>query len=135
MYALIAILAPSILGVKIIDYLNKGLSFKNTIYYFTILLLFSSILNSVIAYSLLNIDDKLFNNLNSSLVLFEEYSLISIFINILLALIVIVVQKNASFTLEVKDVKKSKKNEVKTKRRIKKDRKNNTKISKKNKNK
>ena len=119
MYALIAILAPSIFGVKIIDYFNKGLSLKNTIYYFIILLMFSSVINTAISYLLLNTDMYIFNSINNYPLLFSKYTLISIIINVILAIIIVIAQKNISFNIEVESASDGK-DTSKTKKSIKK---------------
>lgn len=59
-YALIAILIPSVLGIKILDYLNRGLSLKNTIYYYFILVMLSNFFNNIFSYLFFKVDENTF---------------------------------------------------------------------------
>ena len=69
MYTLISILLPSVIGVKIIEHINKGLSLKNTAYYYLILLTLSTILNSLISFFCFKVEDTI-NLLNKSTIYF-----------------------------------------------------------------
>jgi len=114
MFTLIAILAPSFLGVKFIEHLLKGLTIRNTIYYYTILLLFSSLLNNLFCNLLWKLNDSILLNLNAYPIFFCKYVILSIIINIILGLVFVVIIKNISFKIvveeNVKNIKKAKNN-------------------------
>lgn len=111
MFSLIAIFGPCIIGLKLLDYLKKGLSIKNSIYYYLVLLVLSSACTSIIVYYLFGTKNKLFELLNNSVLYFGEYTLINVLVNIILVLIIYIFIKNVSFKVVVEEVK----NERKTK--------------------
>ena len=96
-YGIIAILVPSVLGVKFFDYLNRGLSLKNTIYYYLILVLFSNILTVCLSYLVMNIGDNVFYNIWYYPIIFVKYTAISVVLNVCLVLFITVLKKNISF--------------------------------------
>ncbi len=102
MYALIAMLLPSLFGLKVMDYLLKGLKIKNLIFYYGILLLMSQGINNLIVLSFFDIDNSLWNALNEVSTFFSIYILISIVINILLVLMFVILIKNIKLEVEVK---------------------------------
>ena len=106
MIAVIAIVFPSILGVKLIDYLMKNISLKNTFYYFSLLLLFSTLINVFIFKILFQINSNIFVNLNTYTGLLIEYLAVSITINIILAFIIVMISKNVSMSLKYKKKRK-----------------------------
>ena len=93
-YGLIAILFPSVLGVKILDYLNKGLSLKNTVYYYFILVMLSNFFNNIFSYLFFKVNENIFYALCEYPIFFSKFVLVSIAINILLVLLIIILQKN-----------------------------------------
>lgn len=101
MFMLIAVLVPSLVGVKILDYLEKGISLKNGIYYFAILLLFSSVIDNILTYLLFNINSDILTYLNTLPIFFCKYILISVVINVLLAIIIFIIKSNVIFEIEV----------------------------------
>lgn len=128
MYALCVFLIPSIIGVRIIDYFNKGLTIKNWIYDYIILFLFSFIINIFIVQNVFGVSENVFMTINSDLMLFEYMTIISVMVNIVLVFIGLFVQRNVSFRLEIeiddklskKNKKISKKNRTSTSKGIKK---------------
>ena len=101
MFALIAILIPSLIGLKIIEYFFKEFNLKDYIYYYLVLLLFTSILNCIVAYSIFHLEANIFYHLNWLPIYFCKYSLISIFVNVLFAFFIVVIVKNISCKIEV----------------------------------
>ena len=121
MFTIIAVLLPSVLGVKLIDYLYKGLNLKRSLYFFVSLLLISSFINNFLVCVLFKIDSGILVYLNDLPFFFCKYVLISLIINILFALLIVVMMKNVSLEVEVLDekdkkVKKTKKNSKSIKR-------------------
>ena len=119
MYALIALLLPSLLGLKVMDYLLKGLTIKNIIFYYCILLLISQGINNLILVSFFDIDN-LWNSLNDVSNFFSIYILISSVINVLLVLIFVVLIKNIKLEVEVEyagKIDENKTNSVKSKQK------------------
>ena len=108
MYALIAMLLPSLFGLKVMDYLLKGLKIKNLIFYYGILLLVSQGINNLIVLSFFDIDNSLWSALNEVSTFFSIYILISIVINILLVLMFVILIKNIKLEVEVKYEEKDK---------------------------
>ncbi len=104
MYALLAILGPSIIGLKLLDYFKKGLNIKNIIYYYLSLLVLSSACTNIIVYYLLETKKDLFDLLSNSTFFFGQYTLINTLVNIILVLIIYVFIKNVSFDIIVKEV-------------------------------
>jgi len=101
MLALIAIFAPSFLGLKIIDYSEKGLSLKNSIYYFMVILMFTNIITNVITYLCFNISSDMILYLNTLPIFFAKYVITAIIATVLIAIGIIVFKKNISFKIEV----------------------------------
>lgn len=116
MFAALAILLPSVFGIKFLDYLNKGLSFKNTIYYYLILVLGSNCFNNILSYLLFKVDNNIFSALNEFPVFFSKFVLTSIVINVLLVFIIIIFQKNIKIEVEVKEKNNVKKKTKKIKK-------------------
>lgn len=113
MFAIIAILLPSFLGMKLMDYLLNGLKLKDLILYYGILVLLTQSINNVLVKYYYNLDDNLWNSLNIGTDFFSIYILVSIVINILLVLILVVLIKNIKFEVEVEEYAgKSKNNET-----------------------
>lgn len=108
MYSLIAILGPSVIGVKILDYLKRGLGLKNTLYYYLILLVLSTIFNVTITYLLLGTENNLFVNLNIFPILLVKYMILSLGVNVVLSLIIFYLQKNITIVAEAEKVEKKK---------------------------
>ena len=117
MFAFIAIFIPSIIGVKIIDYIEKGISLKQSIYHYSILILLSSVFNNLVSYILFHLKSQIIVYLNTLPIYFCKYVIISIVINILLAFIFIIIEKNVSFELEVESINE-RKSTWKTKKNI-----------------
>lgn len=115
MTAFVAIFLPSVIGVKIMDYLEKGLSLKNIIFYYIILVTVSLGINSVFSYLFFNINSEIVNNLNSLPIFLSKFLLVSIVINIVLSILLCVIKNNFSFNIEVKKNEKSKKRAKKNK--------------------
>jgi hypothetical protein len=107
MYGIIAIFCPSIVGVKLIDYLNKEEK-RGLFYDYIILLISSLVLNNVITYVLFNIHSNIFENLNQLPIYWVKFVIVSVIINIILALLIVVVKKNVSIKVEVVDCEKTK---------------------------
>lgn len=112
-YSFLAIFIPSVLGLKLLDYLNRGLTLKNTIYYYFILVILSNLFNSILCPLVFGIKNNVYDSINYYPSFFGKYVLVSIIINILLAIIIVVLRK--SFKLEIEE----KKNEKKSKKTIK----------------
>ena len=112
MYTVIELLLPSLFGLKIMDYLLKGLTVKNIIFYYSILLLLSQAINNIIVVSFFDIDKSLWTSLNEVSMFFSNYVLISIVINILLALIFVILIKNVKLEVEVEYAENSKENKT-----------------------
>lgn len=120
MFMLIAVLIPSVVGVKIIDYLVHGLNLKRTIYWFAILLLISTCLNNIIVYLAFGLDSNILSHLNNLPIFFCKYVLISFIINIVMAFGIVVCMKNFSIEIKketIKEEKSVKKNTKVTKKR------------------
>lgn len=126
MYILFVFFIPSILGLKIIDYFNKGLNLKNTIYAYVYLVFFSFVFNITFSYKLFGVTGDVLQILNYYPMLFVKMALVSIIINIILAIIWLTVQKNMQFKLEVVGIN----NEKKDKKIVKNNRKSSTKVRK-----
>ena len=107
MLAFVAIFVPSIIGLKLVDYYYQGLSNKRCIYYYSFLLLFSLIINSILVNVLFGLDKDMIKYLNFHLVYFAIYSFASIIINIIIAFVIIVVKEKVTITLEVQNNDKS----------------------------
>lgn len=118
MYAIIAILLPSVLGVKILDYFNRGLSLKNTIYYFLILVLVSNFLNNIFAHVMFDVSENVFGALNDFPIFFSKFVLVSIIINLFLVFLIVVLQR--SLKLEIVAAEEKHNEKKKTKKTIKK---------------
>ena len=123
MFALIAVFLPSVIGVKIIDYLIGKLDLKRTIYWFCILLLLSTVVNNIIAYLVFGLDSQILYYLNTLPILFCKYVIISIMLNIILALGIIVCIKNISIEIKTAKIKE----EINVKKIIKGSKRNNKK--------
>ena len=115
MVAFIAVFLPSVIGVKVLDYLEKGLSLKNIVFYYIILVTLSLEFNSVFSYLFLHVDSELTNNLNNYPGILSKFLLISIIINIILSVLFYVLKRNFSFDIEVKQNEKNKKRSKKNK--------------------
>ena len=63
MYTLIALLFPSIVGVKVINDLHKKLTLLEIIYYYGVLVLISTILNNIMSYAFFGITRNVSNSL------------------------------------------------------------------------
>ncbi len=108
MLALIALLGPSIIGLKFLEHLLKEINIKNMVYYFTILLTLSLTLNNIISALLFKVNN-VFNALNSYPLYFSKYVLVSLIINLLLALFLSVIIKYIKINVKVeKNEKKNK---------------------------
>ena len=120
MFAFIAIFIPSIIGVKIIDYIEKGIDLKKSVYFYSILLVFSAALNNLIANILFHMKSQVLNYLNDLPIYFCKFTTISIVLNIILAFAIIVINKNISFKVELEEdsEKVSKKNKRNHKKNI-----------------
>lgn len=101
MIALIAIFDPSFLGVKVIDYLEKKLSLKDSVYYFMIILLFTNIITNIITYLCFNVSSDMVLYLNTLPIFFAKYALTASVVSIIVAVGIIVFKKNISFKIEV----------------------------------
>lgn len=110
MYSLMAILCPSVFGIKLLDYFNKRISLKNTIYYYLLLVMFSNVLTSVFVYIFFKTSSNYIEYLNTLPIFFAKYVLVSLLINFILVIIITVSMKNMSFKIEVKNEKKGKNN-------------------------
>ncbi len=115
MFGVIALIGPSVIGLKVLEHLLNGLSKKNIFYYFTILLTISVIINNSISYSLFNITD-VFYHLNNFPIYLAKYVLISIIINIVLALILSIIIKSVRLKIEVEKIENIKKKTKSTKK-------------------
>ena len=108
MFTIMAVFLPSLLALKIMDYLLGGLNLKNLILYYGILLLLSQSIGNMIVPSFLDIDKSLWNSLNAGTDFFSLYVLILIIINLLLAGIIVILIKNVKIEIEVEYVKNDK---------------------------
>ena len=109
MFILFVFFIPSIIGVRINNYFNKDLKFKNIIYNYTTLLFFSFIVNILIMYNVFGIKEDIFKVFDSDIILFMQMAIISFIVNVILVFIGLVIQKNVDFKIEVE------KNETKAK--------------------
>lgn len=109
MFILFVFFIPSIIGVRINNYFNKDLKFKNIIYNYTTLLFFSFIVNILIMYNVFGIKEDIFKVFDSDIILFMQMAIISFIVNVILVFIGLVIQKNVDFKIEVE------KNEIKAK--------------------
>lgn len=109
MFVLFVFFIPSIIGVRINNYFNKDLKFKNIIYNYTTLLFFSFIVNILIMYNVFGIKEDIFKVFDSDIILFMQMAIISFIVNVILVFIGLVIQKNVDFKIEVE------KNETKAK--------------------
>ena len=134
MYAFLVFFVPSIIGIKIIDSFNKGLTLKNTIYTYIILFYISFICELLIIYNIFGVTKDVFQEINTNLILFMQTAIIALAINIVMAFIGLVVQKNIQFKLEVVN-DKNKKSTTADKKTVKKISKTASKTNKKTKNK
>ena len=108
MFTIMAVFLPSLLALKVMDYLLRGLNLKNLILYYGILLLLSQSIGNMIIPSFLDIDKSLWNSLNAGTDFFSLYVLILIIINLLLAGITVILIKNVKIEIEVEYVKNDK---------------------------
>lgn len=109
MFVLFVFFIPSIIGVRINNFFNKDLKFKNIIYNYTTLLFFSFIVNILIMYNVFGIKEDIFKVFDSDIILFMQMAIISFIVNVILVFIGLVIQKNVDFKIEVE------KNETKAK--------------------
>ena len=94
MFGVIAVLIPSVIGIKLFDYLRKGLNLKNTIYYYLIFLGISWIICSSLGGSLFEVNNNLFIKLCNDPFLFSEFTGLNILINVILAILTEVIIRN-----------------------------------------
>lgn len=137
-YGVFSLFIPSIIGVRILNYFNKDLKIKDIIFDYITLLLFSFIINVIIMYNGFGIEKDIFKAFDSNIMLFVWIALISLAINIALALLGVVVQKNIQFKIDVEsktNERKDNKNNEDSVKPIKKNRKTSSKTTKKDKNK
>lgn len=137
-YGVFSLFIPSIIGVRILNYFNKDLKIKDIIFDYITLLLFSFIINVIIMYNGFGIEKDIFKAFDSNIMLFVWIALISLAINIALALLGVVVQKNIQFKIDVESKTnegKNNKNNEDSVKPIKKNRKTSSKTTKKDKNK
>lgn len=137
-YGVFSLFIPSIIGVRILNYFNKNLKIKDIIFDYITLLLFSFIINVIIMYNGFGIEKDIFKAFDSNIMLFVWIALISLAINIALALLGVVVQKNIQFKIDVEsktNERKDNKNNEDSVKPIKKNRKTSSKTTKKDKNK
>lgn len=137
-YGVFSLFIPSIIGVRVLNYFNKDLKIKDIIFDYITLLLFSFIINVIIMYNGFGIEKDIFKALDSNIMLFVWIALISLAINIALALLGVTVQKNIQFKIDVEsktNERKDNKNNEDSVKPIKKNRKTSSKTTKKDKNK
>lgn len=137
-YGVFSLFIPSIIGVRILNYFNKDLKIKDIIFDYITLLLFSFIINVIIMYNGFGIEKDIFKAFDSNIMLFVWIALISLAINIALALLGVAVQKNIQFKIDVEsktNERKDNKNNEDSVKPIKKNRKTSSKTTKKDKNK
>ena len=137
-YGVFSLFIPSIIGVRILNYFNKDLKIKDIIFDYITLLLFSFIINVIIMYNGFGIEKDIFKAFDSNIMLFVWIALISLAINVALALLGVVVQKNIQFKIDVEsktNERKDNKNNEDSVKPIKKNRKTSSKTTKKDKNK
>lgn len=137
-YGVFSLFIPSIIGVRILNYFNKDLKIKDIIFDYITLLLFSFIINVIIMYNGFGIEKDIFKAFDSNIMLFVWITLISLAINIALALLGVTVQKNIQFKIDVESKtieRKDNKNNEDSVKPIKKNRKTSSKTTKKDKNK
>ena len=137
-YGVFSLFIPSIIGVRILNYFNKDLKIKDIIFDYITLLLFSFIISVIIMYNGFGIEKDIFKAFDSNIMLFVWIALISLAINIALALLGVVVQKNIQFKIDVESKTnegKNNKNNEDSVKPIKKNRKTSSKTTKKDKNK
>ena len=137
-YGVFSLFIPSIIGVRILNYFNKNLKIKDIIFDYITLLLFSFIINVIIMYNGFGIEKDIFKAFDSNIMLFVWIALISLAINIALALLGVAVQKNIQFKIDVEsktNERKDNKNNEDSVKPIKKNRKTSSKTTKKDKNK
>ena len=137
-YGVFSLFIPSIIGVRILNYFNKNLKIKDIIFDYITLLLFSFIINVIIMYNGFGIEKDIFKAFDSNIMLFVWIALISLAINIALALLGVTVQKNIQFKIDVEsktNERKDNKNNEDSVKPIKKNRKTSSKTTKKDKNK
>lgn len=115
MFGVIAVFIPSVIGIKLFDYLRKGLSLKNTIYYYLIFLGLSWMISVSLGVSIFGTDSNLFNEMCNDSFVFAKFAGFNTLVNIILALLVEIIIKNVSFNISAeknvlgkvkKDVKK-----------------------------
>ena len=99
-YVILALFIPSIIGVRILNYFNKDLKIKDIIFDYITLLLFSFIINIIIIHNGFGIEKDIFKAFDDNM-LFVWMSLISLTVNIVLALFGVTVQKNIQFKIDV----------------------------------
>ena len=137
-YGVFSLFIPSIIGVRVLNYFNKDLKIKDIIFDYITLLLFSFIINVIIMYNGFGIEKDIFKAFDSNIMLFVWIALISLAINIALALLGVTVQKNIQFKIDVESKTnegKNNKNNEDSVKPIKKNRKTSSKTTKKDKNK
>ena len=115
MFGVIAVFIPSVIGIKLFDYLRKGLSLKNTIYYYLIFLGLSWMISGSLGISFFGTNSNLFNEMCNDSFVFAKFAGFNSLVNIILALLVEIIIKNVSFNISAeknvldkvkKDVKK-----------------------------
>lgn len=106
MFGIIAVLIPSVIGIKLFDYLRKGLSLKNTVYYYLIFLGLSWIICSSLGSTLFTVSNNLFIKLCNDPFLFSEFTGLSILINVILAILIEVIIRNIKINIVTDKVTK-----------------------------
>lgn len=113
MEGFIAIMVPSIIGLNFFEILNGELNNFDRLSVYSLLLIFSNIINIVFSYFFFNIKYDLCNQLSSLPIFCVKYIILSLIVNFILVFILIIFKENISFNIKVgnKNEKKFKKEE------------------------
>lgn len=113
MFAIIAVLLPSILGLMFFEYLYKKMNMKQSVYIYVLLLLISCLFNNFICCFAFEVKDSVIVFLENFPMFFFKYVFISITINIILAFVFTSLIKNCSIKVVVSDEENVKKKKAK----------------------
>lgn len=108
-YGIMILVLPSILGIRIIQKIKKNVDMRELIMCFLLLVLFSNFLIMIPIILLNGFDGNILTYINEHYMFSFKYELLSIFINCILPVLFIIIEKYIQVDVEVKDEKQKRK--------------------------
>lgn len=102
-YGILILILPSVLGIKIIQRIKNNVNTRDLIMYFLLLVLFSNFLIMLPIILLNGFDGNILTYINDHYIFSFKYELLSIFVNCILPVLFIIVEKYLQVDVEVKD--------------------------------